>query len=133
MAQLPTTFPTEGSGFIEMHDVRVYNNKRNAEAVGCLLYDLGLSRRSIIDELQSRLDYFVYAGGTIVDMMGKEIVIHEDYLEEVFGDDPGYKWLSDFPRKCKLHGLKQAPSKDLQKRLQRLHVALKAPEVKLDF
>ena len=39
----------------------------------------------------------------------------------------------DFPKVCKLRGLKQAPSKAIQKRLQRLHVALRVPIVELDF
>ena len=94
MAHNTAIFTEETPTHIEIHDVKVYGNKRNSETVGRQLYDLEMSRRSIIDELQSRLDYFVYAGGRIVDMKGKEIDIHEDYLEEVFGDDPGYKWLS---------------------------------------
>ena len=124
---------------IEINDLKAYSNKNRAAKVGRLISELNLSRRSVIDELQHRLDCYKHAGGKVVEksidktMSAKEEKIHEDYLEEVFGDDAGFKWLSDFPKKCKLYGLKQKPSKAIQKRLQRLHLALLVPIIDKDF
>ena len=112
---------------IEVNKPSIYEIPRNAENVGIQLHDLGWPRRKIVDRLQLRLDYFLDAGGIYKDWNGDIFPIHEDSIERTFRNDPGYKWLSDFPKKCQLYGLKQSPSALVQKRLQIIDLALKTP------
>jgi hypothetical protein len=116
---------------IEVKKTTIYEIPQNAEKVGIQLFELGWPRRKVINRLQLRLDFFLDAGGVYKDWTGDIFPIHEDILEQTFKNDPGYKWLSDFPKKCKLYGLKQSPSELVQKRLQIIDVALKTPAIGL--
>lgn len=116
---------------IEVKQPSIYEIPQNAERVGIQLYELGWPRRKITNRLQLRLDCFLDAGGVYKDWNGDLFPIHEDSLEQTFKNDPGYKWLSDFPKRCKLHGLKQSPSELVQKRLQIIDAALQTPALGL--
>ena len=86
--------------FIEVYKPEIFGISKHAVSVGLRIYDLGWSRRSIPNWLQLRLEYYLEAGGVYRDHEGNIFPIHEDSVEKTFSDDPGYKWLSDFPKQC---------------------------------
>lgn len=129
MAQSSNTLPEGVPAVIEAKRLAVFGIKGRAEAVGVALFDLGWPRRAIIDRLQLRFEFYLDAGGSYRDHNGDPVTVDENTLEACFGDDPGYKWFSDFPKQCSEKGLKKAPSKKIQKRLQLLDLALRTPRL----
>jgi hypothetical protein len=117
-------------GTIKMNNLKAFAIKQNAEAVGLGIHDLGCSRREAVNVLQLRAEEYVAHGGNYLDAKGNPIEIHEDFIEDALGDDPGYKWFSAFPKACN-QGLKRAPSKKIQRRLQVLDLALRTPPLGL--
>ena len=112
---------------IELYPRVIYEIPQNAEQVGKAIYDLGWPRRKIVDRFQLRLEYYLDAGGVYRDHDGEIFSINKDSIEKTFGDDPGYKWLSEYPKRCEKKDLKQAPSGLIQLRLQILDLALRTP------
>lgn len=109
----------------------VFDIPQIAEAVGIALYELGWPRRKVLNRLQLRLEYYLDAGGVYLDENGEPIAVDENTIEERFGNDPGFKWLSEFPKQCKETGLTNSPSVKVQRRLQILDLALRTPPLGL--
>ena len=104
---------------------------QNARQIGRGIYALQWPRRKIVDRFQLRLHYYLEAGKIYVDANGDVFPIHEDSIEQTFADDAGYKWLSDFPKRCEALALTQSPSKLIQMRLQLLDLGLRTPPLGL--
>lgn len=118
---------------IEVKRCEIFEIPKNAESVGIALYDLGWPRRKILDRFQLRLEYYLDAGGVFRDHNNDPFSVDDDVIEGRFGDDPGYRWLSEFPGRCKKHGLKNASSLKVQRRLQILDLGLRTPPLGLSI
>lgn len=110
---------------IVIRDVRV------ATTIGETIFALGWPRRAIADRLQTRLDYFLDHGGRYLTRDMEPLAIHEDSIEETFGDDPLYTWLSSFPKRCHEKRLERMPAERLAPRLTMLDLALRTPRLGL--
>lgn len=137
LAKFPTlcTTPTKRACEVPIHiralPPRMILTRRLYVKMGCCLALSGWSRRAIPNELQLRMDCYLDAGGKYLDPKGKKLPIHEDSLDEVLGDDPGYKWLSDWPRRALSGDVRQTPHKRLLERLTLINLALRTPLVNL--
>lgn len=79
--------------------VRVHREDvlRSAHAAHCLavrLCELPESRREMPNWLLHTLGPFIERGGVIVSGEGREIVIHDDTIDGVHGDDGSFAWVS---------------------------------------
>ena len=99
---------------------------QNARAIGLLLGDLKWPRRSIVNRFELRFAYFLDAGHQYHDYDGNPFQVVEGALESLF-NDPGYKWLSEFPRRCRKGELSKSPPVIIQRRLQLIELGLRTP------
>lgn len=120
MIELPNT--------IIVNDKRLFKISKNAVDVGRRAAALEWSRRNMPELFQMRFDNFVFEGGVYVDRKGNTFPIHEDIVEDCFSDDAGYKWLSDFQKRCVEHPDRKYHVQDkLLNRLQIMDLALRTP------
>lgn len=106
--------------------IAVLEIPQNARAIGLLLADLHWPRRSIVNRMQLRFEYFLDAGHQFKTFEGDVFDVGSERLDSLF-NDPGYKWLSEFPARCRKGPLKKAPSLKIQQRLQILELGLRTP------
>jgi hypothetical protein len=117
--------------YIKALSPKIVRTRRLYIEMGCCLALSGWSRRAIPNELQLGMACFSEIGGQYLDHEGNVLPVHEDILDEVLGDDPGYKWLSAWPRRA-LNGLvRQTPHKRLLKRLTLFNLAMRTPLIEL--
>ncbi len=100
--------------------------RQNAQSVGLALAEQAWTRRNVVNLVQLRFEYFLDAGGLFHDYYGELFDVSENRLDDLF-NDPSYKWLSEFPRRCKAGPLLKSPSMIVQQRLQILELGLRTP------
>ncbi|WP_299628355.1 hypothetical protein [uncultured Tateyamaria sp.] len=98
----------------------------NARAIGIAMGDLSWPRRKVVDRLQLRYEYFLDAGHQFRTYDGDVFDVGKDRLDGLF-NDPGYKWLSEFPKRCRRGALGKAPARSIQMRLQMIELGLRTP------
>jgi hypothetical protein len=99
---------------------------QNARAIGLALGELGWPRRQIADRIQLRFEYWLDAGYEYRTHEGDIFPIEEDSLDRLF-DDPGYRWMSEFPARCRKGPLMKTPPLVVQQRLQLLELGVRTP------
>lgn len=120
--------PNETSKMLTALPLTVFEIPENARAIGLLLGELKWPRRSIVNRFELRFAYFLDAGHQYRDYDGNQFQVVEGALESLF-NDPGYKWLSEFPRLCRKSRLRKAPTKIVQCRLQLIELGLRTPPI----
>lgn len=110
----------------------------NARAVGLLMFESSWSRRCFPDNILLRFEYFLDHGGEIYHFNGEVFDVTKDCegrkisCDGCFSclfNDPGFKWITDFPSRCVKAPLSRAPSKNVQKRLQIIELGLRTPRM----
>lgn len=100
-----------------------------ANEIGCALHRLikehKWPRRKVLNQLHHQTDLCIDRGLLLREADGEVLDFHENYLDQTFGEDGHYGWISSFANAAK-RGLKKAPSKRLYERLARLQVVLRA-------
>ncbi|MEM6549834.1 MAG: hypothetical protein AAF713_19100 [Pseudomonadota bacterium] len=102
-----------------------------ARSIGLALYQLvyvrGIPRAKLVDWLHHQVDLQIDQGLMILREVDFSVMdFHDDYLDEIFGDDPSFYWVSSFAKRCQEHVLKRWPRSTLYERLARLDLALRA-------
>lgn len=100
----------------------------NARTIGIALADKKWPRRSVVNRMELRFAYFLDAGHEYRDYDGNLFPVIEGVLENLF-NDPGYKWMSEFPRRCQRGQLVKAPTEIVQLRLQLIDLGLRTPPI----
>lgn len=83
------------------------------------LLEAGKSRRDIPDYITTKL---YDPNNEFYDVKGNRIEFDPDEVEEAFGDDPSYKWFSEFYN-IRHTGWKQKPSIRVHRRLELISMA----------
>lgn len=122
--------PDDLPAFVIKRPEAVILTKEVAQEIGLALYKLiykkGCPRRKVVNRLHHEVDVRIDEGLLLREADFSLIDFTEDYLDEAFTDDPSYRWLSAFAKRCDERGVRQAPEADLYERFARLDLAMRA-------
>lgn len=126
LARTATPTPDPGKGRVVVATDGQLRSVAHANRLAISAVALGLSRRKFADELALVIYGFE---GDIVSANGSRFEINDTLIDDVFGDDQDFRWISDF-LKWAAHPPRQRPQENILPRLRviDLYFRIKHPD-----